>query len=87
MINKILRFDVLFYLVDYFSVHIYFFFQIVAGQLVYLTVRVGETTCSVGTPDLHVCGFDTTEDSYICEIVVWERSWLNSSKVIDEKSR
>ncbi|XP_071547242.1 uncharacterized protein [Panulirus ornatus] len=61
--------------------------QVVAGQLVYLTLRVGETSCPVGTPDLHVCGFDTTEDTYICEIVVWERPWLNTSKIIDDKSR
>lgn len=61
--------------------------QVVSGQLVYLTVRVGETKCPIGTPDLSNCAFDHTEDSYICEIVVWERPWLNSSKVIDEKSR
>ncbi|XP_045600215.2 uncharacterized protein [Procambarus clarkii] len=61
--------------------------QVVSGQLVYLTLRVGETKCPIGTPDLHVCAFDPTEDTHICEIVVWERPWLNISKVIDEKSR
>lgn len=61
--------------------------QVVTGQLVYLTLRVGETKCSIGSRDLGNCAFDTTEDTYICEVVVWERPWLNSSKVIEEKSR
>ncbi|XP_042217810.1 uncharacterized protein LOC121863290 isoform X2 [Homarus americanus] len=61
--------------------------QVVSGLLVYLTLKVGETKCPIGTSDLHVCAFDPTEDMHICEIVIWERQWLNSSKVIDEKSR
>lgn len=61
--------------------------QVVTGQLVYLTLRVGETNCPIGTPDVTNCPLDHTEDDYVCEIVVWERPWLNSSKVIEEKSR
>ncbi|XP_037786056.1 uncharacterized protein LOC119581949 isoform X1 [Penaeus monodon] len=61
--------------------------QVVSGQLVYLTLRVGETVCPIGTPSLNACAFDPSEDAHICEIVVWERPWLNSTKVIDEKSR
>ncbi|XP_068226750.1 uncharacterized protein [Palaemon carinicauda] len=61
--------------------------QVVTGQLVHLTLRVGETNCPIGTPDVSGCPLDHTEDDYICEIVVWERPWLNSSKVIEEKSR
>ncbi|KAK7028035.1 hypothetical protein SK128_006390 [Halocaridina rubra] len=61
--------------------------QVVTGQLVYLTLRVGETKCSIGTRDIGPCAFDPSEDTYVCEMVVWERPWLNSSKVIDEKSR
>ncbi|XP_069942203.1 uncharacterized protein [Cherax quadricarinatus] len=61
--------------------------QVVAGLLVYLTLRVGETKCPIGAPDLHVCPLDNSEDTHICEIVIWDRPWLNISKVIDEKSR
>ncbi|CAL4075557.1 unnamed protein product [Meganyctiphanes norvegica] len=61
--------------------------QVVAGQLVYLSMKVSETKCPIGTPDLSACVLDPTEDEHVCEIVVWERPWLNSSKIIDEKTR
>ncbi|XP_076055509.1 uncharacterized protein LOC143033843 [Oratosquilla oratoria] len=61
--------------------------QVVSGQIVYLTLRVHETLCPVGVPDLTNCHIDETEDPHLCEIAVWERSWLNSSKIVDEKTR
>lgn len=59
----------------------------VSGQLVYLTLRLGETRCPRGTPNPTLCQVDPTEDTHICEVVVWERPWLNSTKIIHEKSR
>ncbi|KAG0711296.1 Cystatin [Chionoecetes opilio] len=61
--------------------------QLVSGQVLHLTLRVGETKCPIGTPNLHGCVLDLSEDDHICEVALWERPWLNSSKVIVEKSR
>ncbi|KAK8381965.1 hypothetical protein O3P69_015165 [Scylla paramamosain] len=61
--------------------------QIVSGQVLHLTLRVGETKCPIGTPNLQNCVLDHSEDDHVCEVALWERPWLNSSKVIMEKSR
>lgn len=61
--------------------------QILSGQVLYLILRVGETKCPIGVPNLQNCVLDLSEDNHICEVAVWERPWLNSSKVIHEKSR
>ena len=55
--------------------------------MTYLSLKVVETTCVPGTRDLTNCAQDPTEDTYVCEIAVWERSWINATKIIDEKTR
>lgn len=61
--------------------------QIVSGQVLYLTLRVRETKCPIGVPDPEKCPLDLSEDEHICEVALWQRPWLNSSKIINEKTR
>lgn len=63
------------------------FLQVVSGTITYIDIKVVETKCPIGTRNLAGCEVDTSEEPYICEVAVWKRAWLNSTKVIDEKTR
>ena len=65
----------------------FLFFQAVSGQMTYLSFRVVETLCPIGTIDLTSCVENVREEPYICEIAIWQRPWINSTKIIDEKTR
>ena len=43
--------------------------QVVSGQLIYLTVRAGETRCPLTQRDLTSCAFDVSETPHVCELV------------------
>lgn len=61
--------------------------QVVSGEVTYLDLKIVETKCPIGTLEVTSCETDTTEDPHICEIAVWSRNWLNSTKIVDEKTK
>uniref|UniRef100_A0A482ZE59 U20-Lycotoxin-Lsp1a_1 n=1 Tax=Lycosa sp. SGP-2016 TaxID=1905177 RepID=A0A482ZE59_9ARAC len=56
--------------------------QVVAGMKYKIVMRIGETDCKVDENDKD-CNLKSGGEIHKCSAVVWDRAWLNETKLLD----